>query len=99
MRITRGQLRKVIREETRRLCEGAVPAAGRYGQRVERMRDQLWDIGSKMAVLWDEVGDISAPDTADMLDTDFDIEAFRQQLDDLSDQLAELQVALYDVDS
>lgn len=99
MRITRGQLRRFIREEARVLDEGAVPAAGRWGRQIEAARDQLARLGRRVRVVWNDVGDISTPDTADMLDTDFDIDSFRAQLDALDDQLADLQVALYDVDS
>jgi hypothetical protein len=99
MRITRSQLRSLINEEARALGEGAVPAAGRWGRQIEAARDQLARLGRRVRVVWNDVGDISTPDTADMLDTDFDIEAFEQQLDALDDQLAGLQVALYDVDS
>jgi hypothetical protein len=94
-----GQLRCLISEEARALGEGAVPAAGRWGRQIEAARDQLARLGRRVRVVWNDVGDISTPDTADMLDTDFDIEAFEQQLDALDDQLAGLQVALYDVDS
>ncbi len=99
MRITKGQLRRIVKEETLRLREGAVPAAGRWGRQIEATRDQLNRIGRRVRMVWNDIADISAPDTADMLDTDFDIDAFKQQLNALDDQLVELQVALYDVDS
>lgn len=99
MRITRSQLRSLISEEARALGEGAVPAAGRYGQRIESARDGLERIGRRVANVWWDLSNGLADDAADMLDTDFDIEAFEQQLDALDDQLAGLQVALYDVDS
>lgn len=97
MRITREQLRRIIQKEARALNEGAVPSAGRMGKQIETVRDKFKDLGSRVSLLWYRM--IKDDATTEMLDTDFNVDAFLDQLHAIDDQLAELMIALYDVDS
>ena len=97
MRITREQLRHIIRKEARALNEGAVPSAGRMGKEIEDVRDKLENLRSRVTLLWYRMRKDDA--TTEMLDTDFNVDAFLDQMRAIDDQLAELMIALYDVDS